>query len=162
MDEVTYAKRLAKEILFMAATDSVVAVSTDERVTKIYEWCKSIYAIIDGCSGNSDWQRYHSAVTTGELLLNVGYIEETGEFMSPHQVDTILNVKDKYTPLFFYSNNNIQRTVTIDIAISDTVTKKQIKHNVWEFEPLVIQLQAIATPDDGPPPESETGIVLSK
>lgn len=84
MDELTYSRALAQEVIL----------SKNQNLMDLLAWCDNINIAITACKDNPRDRAAHSAVITSTLLMEVGFIEETGRNIIPILGVSIFNKND--------------------------------------------------------------------
>lgn len=138
------------ELTFLTLTAKEVSNSTNERLQALYNWSKALFGAFNYCSNDEHKQHVHAATVAADLLLRVKTVEDTGESMDPHFVDTLLSEKEEFAPKFYYrlSGNEL----TLDFSLYNVKTAKQVKLPIPPIDPLVLQVTPVE--------KSESSIVM--
>ena len=128
------------EMTFMTIAATEVANSTNERLQSLYKWSREIFRTLNYCNDDAHLQSIHAATVAADLLLRIKTIEDTGETMDPHYVDTLLTDKETIAPKFYYRNSDTE--VTLDISIYDIKSGRQIGIPVLVV-PLVLPITVL-------------------
>lgn len=148
MDELTFIKLAAKEI----------EATTNMRLKEIYTWCKTILKEQGSCGGNSEKQALHGATVACDLLMHVDIIENSGEYVVPHSVDTLLNEGDLTYLRYYYTFEPLTKQLTIEVLQCDTVTYHRLPVQSVKSEPLLLVLNSA---DVSEQKQTESGIILT-
>lgn len=84
MDELEYCYAMAREIV----------ASNDERLRAILAWVDDIHLAIKACDGDNTKRPTHSALVAGMLMMELSYVEKTGNIPMAMVGNTLLNNKD--------------------------------------------------------------------
>lgn len=148
MDELTFIKLAAKEI----------ETTRNSRLKELYAWSKTTLEEQGSCLGVKENQALHAATVACDLLMRAGIVEDSGEYIHPHPVDTILNEQDTAYLRYYYIFDPVAKTLTIEVLQCDPVSHCRLPIQTVLSMPLVLKLNSPAVTDAN---KTESGIILT-
>lgn len=99
---------------FFEQTAEEVLRSENPRLKQLLQWCKNTAAVLQQCSGDQQLQTKHAAIMASNLLLEINYIEATGDLMTHPRADiTPFSRSDRHCVLYEFEVDTQKNVIRI-------------------------------------------------